>query len=456
MKTHYYLAAVISLPLLLSRCAEAPNWNEAKDSTPPQAVLNPSVKDINGGAVITYTLPPDTDLKGVKAIYSYHDGGEMLEAYASAYTDSIKLVGFPDTKERKVQLIAYDKSRNESQPVEVVIRPLIPPVEVIRNTLYAGATFDGVLVKWDNPTRADIGVTLFAEDSTGFMALNYTYFTRESGYYAFRGFKDQERKFRVVVRDRWNNTATPLDTVLTPLFEEDVVAKDELNRVTWIRYGYTDSTTLWRGDYRSQMGVNMGLDKMFDGIKTDKGYFHPGIHGNAVHGWTLNWYTRRSADKTIQPKPQYVTIDMTRKTTLSRCKIYHRNGGTVVNQNDPYHIAIWATDKTPKQPEDFPDRLTSLAYWTNWAEVNGTDAWKKDWTMIGDLIFVPPSGRHPLQWNTTTNREDWEWAMAGAEFDFLVEHQSTPFRYLRIECIANLKFDAVMQFHEVEFYGSAR
>jgi len=219
MKRVNYFLAMISLSFFLTRCQDQPNYDLPFDPVPPAAVLDPIVHNINGGVVITYTLPEDEKerLLGVKALYSRHDGGEILEAYASGYADYIELVGFPDTKERTVTLIAFNKSYVESEPVEIKINPLIPPHELIRNSLVVSETFGGVLAKWENPTRAEIGVTLYAQGLTDtLMYYDYTYFSREtSGNYAFRGYKDVPRNFRIEIKDRWGNTATPLANSLS-------------------------------------------------------------------------------------------------------------------------------------------------------------------------------------------------------------------------------------------------
>lgn len=453
MKTYLYLAAIFLLPFFLTQCSDAPNWGaETYNLTPPGAVSNPIVENINGGAIIHYTLPPekDRDLLGVKALYSYHEGDEILEVYSSAYTDSVVLVGFPDTNERKVTLIALNKSRVESEPVEVTIRPLTPPIEVIRNSLITRETFSGVFVSWENPTRADIGISLYAEDSTGFMKLDNTYFTRESGQYSFRGFESEERKFRIEIKDRWNNRAIPLDTILTPIFEEDVVARDMSGRATWERYGYAGpgaGTTLWRGDYTSIYGSG-DMWKMFDPVTTSKSYFHPGLWAT----FYVNIFTGRSEDALIEPKPMHFIIDMTRETMLSRCKVFFRNDGNGFNPNDPYHVSVYATNETPKGPDDFDnDKMASLAYWTTWPQVNGTGAWMDDWTHIGEFFFTPPSGATSAPLWTA---EDKAWSRAGVDMEFFEEHSNTPFRYLRIVAHESIEGSQLVHFVRWDMFGS--
>lgn len=440
-KIIYYFTAIVAVLLLNMQCDEAPNWdNEITDAVPPGPVSNVNVENINGGAIITYSLPSDNDLMAVKAIYTFREGGEIMESYSSAATDSIKLVGFPDTQERTIQLVAIDKSKNESEPVTTTIKPLTIPVEIIRNSLIVNETFSGVFVKWDNPARADIGVSLYVKDSLGYYNLDYTYFTRESGQYSFRGYENEEREFRVVVRDRWNNTTTPIDVKLTPLFEEDVVGRDPGGTTTWIWYGNADKTTLWRGDFVQHRTSNV-FERMFDGSNST--HFTPGNND-----YSLDKFTGNPEHKDVEKRPMHLTIDMLREAKLSRLKIFYRSGS--INGNDPYHVTVWATNDTPKGPEDFSDQMESLAYWTDWEEVNGTAAWRNDWTMLADIYVIPPSGAtEQHQW---TN-EDLAWAQSGIDIDCPDEHTNTPFRYLRIEAWDNLKRTNLIHFTEWEFYG---
>lgn len=449
MKTLFQVISIVISLLLLVYCSEAPEWYDKKDTVAPVAISNPVVENTNGGAIITYSLPSDHDLLGVKARYTYLEGGDTLEAYSSAYTDTIQLVGFPDTRQRTVRLIAIDKSYNESKPVEVTIQPLTPPVELIRQSLKVNETFGGVLVAWGNPARADIGVSLYVQDSLGFMNLDYTYFTNEeSGYYSFRGYENKERKFEVRIRDRWNNSATPLDTTLTPLFEEDIVARDETTgKLLWQRYGYADKTVEWMGDYAGQYGSS-SFENLFDG--TNSKYFHPGL--SATH--SLSVYTK-NPDDAMYDTPErvyYVTIDMVKEVRLSRVRHYGRTSSTV-NPNDLTVFNIWASNVPPKTPEDFNnDRMASLAYWTNWPEVGGTDAWKNDWVLVGEFEVIPPSGARELyQWTS----QDATWFKSGVDFDFKMEHTDKSFRYLRVEAINCVKgkSTSVRQFIEWEVYG---
>lgn len=444
MKTISNIIASVLFLFLLAQCAEMPNWNnEIKDSDPPGMVTNVTVENIPGGAVISYSLPSDNDLLGVKAVYSYMEKGDTLEAYSSAFATSVKLVGFPDTREREVKLITIDNSKNQSKPVGITIRPLTPPVILIRQSLKVNETFGGVFVAWENDTKADIGITLLVKDSLGFWSRIHTYFTNWKGNYVFRGFDNKEKQFRVQITDRWNNSSLPLDTLLTPLFEENVVAKDG-STLLWQRYGYEDKTTLFRGDYPVHYSSS-AFSRMFNN-NAGNSYFHTGMDATHFMSVFLN-----NSDK-YEPIPLGVTIDMTRETKLSRFVQYFRTDLNELNQNELRVFELWATNQTPKGPSDFSnDRIASLAYWTPWTEVNGTDAWKKDWKKLGEYVVVPPSGAtEAYQW---TN-EDIAWGKAGVEFEIDPQYTNTPFRYIRIMCYENHKHTNVIHFTEWDFFGS--
>lgn len=88
---------------------------------------------------------------------------------------------------------------------------------------------------------------------------------------------------------------------------------------------------------------------------------------------------------------------------------------------------------------------------TDWEEIEGTAAWRNDWTMLADVYIVPPSGAiEQHEWTA----EDLAWAQSGIDLEFATEHSNTPFRYLRIEAYDNLARTELMHFVEWEIYGN--
>ncbi|MDD3853653.1 MAG: DUF4959 domain-containing protein, partial [Syntrophomonadaceae bacterium] len=212
-------------------CIEEKNWSDPKDDIPPKPVTNVVVENLHGGAMITYTLPDDNDLLGVKATYTLtrDENGVEREAFSSASRDTIVLQGFADTNEYVVSLIAIDQSRNQSTPVVVKINPRVPPVQLIRESLKVNTTFGGLYTSWINTNRENIAISVYKPDAVGDWELYDTYFSDGPvGSYSFRGLDADETPFRIEIRDRWNNYAVPLDTVLKPLFEERIWGRDQV------------------------------------------------------------------------------------------------------------------------------------------------------------------------------------------------------------------------------------
>ena len=60
--------------------------------------------------------------------------GVSSEVKASLFVDTLKIEGFGTEDERIVELVAIDRSLNESSPVKVTVKPLEAPVVTIGRT----------------------------------------------------------------------------------------------------------------------------------------------------------------------------------------------------------------------------------------------------------------------------------------------------------------------------------
>lgn len=425
------------------------DWSDPTDNVPPGPISNPIVENLNGGARITYQLPSDKDLLGVKAIYSLTENGGEREAYSSALKDTIILEGFPDTNERIVKLICIDKSRNESEPVEVIVNPLTIPVKIIGESLTAIESFGGVFVSWDNELKENIGIALYAADSLGILQHNYTYYTNEpEGRYSFRGFNNEEREFRIEVIDRWDNYIVALDTILTPLFEEKIKPYNENGVQLWRQYGINDGTEIWRGDAPkvNQDMAHEYFDKAFDG--NPKTQFSTGNKG-----YYLDKFTGNEEDKEKLMNPIYWILDLGRSCYLSRHVNWVWDHTVVIlSSGCPRVFQLWGTNEEPKGVSDFENQMESLAYWTSWPAVGGTDAWKEDWSLLTDYVMTPPSGATR---NVDVTEEDKAWARAnGFDIEFPSELTNKPFRYIRFVIIETWGgSNTMVQNGDWEFYG---
>lgn len=434
-------------------CSEIADWSDPKDSTPPGKIIDPEVENLHGGARITYKLPEDDDILGVKAVFSYKENNKILEVFSSAYRDTIEIQGFPDTNERTVSLICIDKSRNESEPVEVKIKPLSPPVELIKESFIAQPTFGGVFARWNNEMRSNISVSVFIKDSTGLWRHQESYYSNMfADSYSFRGYDNTEREFLFQIEDRWGNNVEVIN-VLTPKFETEILPRNEYNQVLWSRYGWDDDSWRWRGD-QGKKESNTWL-KVIDGVTMGR--------SNTFMESAYNYldYYDSNAPSGTTVMPMYWTIDFGQEVSLSRHRIWSRgrqpgedyfvSGHRYYQQGFPRYYEIWGTKQKPKGPEDFNSIEESLSYWTEWGEVVGKDTWKNDWIKLMECNTNPPSG---AKTSSELTVDDIIYADNGIETVVPAELTSEVVRYIRIvwkQCWDPGRRN--LQFNEMKFWG---
>ena len=445
----------ISITILLFwNCTEVKEWSDPTDVVPPGKISQPEYQSLPGGVMITYNLPDDKDILGVKAIYSLKEGGEVNKAFSSAFRDTITIEGFHDTLERTVSLICIDKSRNESEPVTLSIKPSTPPVHLIRETFKVIPTFGGVYATWDNEYNADIAITFYAADSTGDLVLYDTHYSRLSdGEFSLRGFDDSERKFHVEIRDKWQNYAAPFDVTLKPLFEEEISPRNDAGELLWSLYGWNDGSAVWRGDVHTNT-TNTWL-VLIDGITVNRG-----IYWSTGMNYLVDF--DNSFPSTQVVRPMYLTFDLGRPASISRFKLWMRGREPA----EPYlatthryfqqgawkYYEIWGSEQPPKQPGDFSSKKQSLSYWTEWPELGGTDSWKNDWVKLADCANLPVSGAEVAAKLTV---DDIIAADNGHEVVLAPEQTGVKVRYIRFVIKENWeKARTNMQLVEIKFFGS--
>ncbi|RZF58332.1 DUF4959 domain-containing protein [Sphingobacterium corticibacterium] len=441
---HYIIrsAIYVFMVLVFAQCSKLPDFeNKEIDNVPPGQVAVIKQENIGGGAIIWYSLPEDDDLLGVIARYSR--SGEQdgyVETYASVFTDSIRLEGFPDTNPTTVQLITVDESRNRSEPVDVQITPLTSPLEEIRNSLRVDASFGGVLVNWSNLHRFNIGVFLYAENESTGLPEDLSYFSSaEQGTYIFKGFENKSTRFTIQIKDKWGNLSTPLDTTLTPLQRIKIPSKNA-NGFLWSQYGFEDGSSRWRGDLSTRGGQNY-FTNMFDEVPAT-------FYGGGVNNTPSTYIPGSGSNQLV---PLYFTIDLGKTFVISDHRLWHDPGNELAGQNMKSY-EIWATNERPKQPSDFPNQLASLAYWTSWSVFGGTDAWKNEggWIKIAECETKPYSGA-----TAPTNADKVHAAENGFAFDIFPEYTGIPFRYIRVVSVLPMwNGNTNPRIAEFELYGA--
>lgn len=439
MKRVNYFFAGMALMFAVS-CVAPEEWHTKYDDVVPGPVTITGVKNVNGGAVIYYTLPSDVDKKdmlGAKVIYSFTPVGEVLEKHASARTDSIELEGFGDTNERTVILYAVHKNGNASAGIEVTIKPDTPAIVMMRETLKAEPTFGGIKITWDNATRKDMAISLYVEDSITheMVVFDNHYSNAIKGKAIFRPFKPEEQKFHIEMFDKWDNYAQHLDATLTPFFEAEINPRREDGSLLWSLY--EDALWVYRCDIHN-INVGMGTNRPFSILFTNQvisvdWFWLPG------NSQTMDLFFPDESARSLH-FPLYVTFDMGRKAIYSRLNFLPRQRIPTYSCALPVDFEIWGTNnpKTTSQVEDphgiYPkgSREANQAYWSSWEEANGTDAWKDDgWVLLATCSLTLSSGEKTYYDNIPLSSEDIErYESKGFDFDFNMDIME-PYRYLR-------------------------
>ena len=388
------LIIFFSLCLFYSCSEESERGQYPLDSVPPKTVSAVSVENQPGGAIISYTIPDDEDLLYVKAIYKLDDG-TVMEQKASAYSNQIKIEGLGISQSQTIQLISGDRSKNESEAVNVEIFPLESPIYDVLNTVSMVSDFGGVLVSWANPLRSNIVVTVSALGEDGkFTEVQNVYTKATQGKVNVRGYLPEETVFAVSVRDKWMNRTDTISEALTPLFEE------KLDRTKFVRWNPSGIP------YMELAGWGWTIEKLWDGqlsYASAGGYSFP----------------------TTAVLPASFTMDIGQTACLGRIKIYPRaTGAQLYTGGNVKKFQVWGSPH-PNVNADF-----------------------SNWVFLGDFEDVKPSGSAA----GVVTQEDIDFATAGV--DYSVENSATPVRYLRFYIEKTWGGGAGMQIFEVEFYGS--
>lgn len=389
----YYLAIVV---LLFLGCQQ----NErgipvSKTDVIPDPVSNVQVESLPGGAKISYSLPEGDDILYVMAQYSLRDSAN-IERKSSYYNNSITIQGFPDTKTYNIKLFSVSPGGKKSDPVDVKITPLTPPITTVFRSLVMQPTFGGVDVSFLNESKADVKITVLTPDSLGDLTTADIHYTQiDSGDFSVRGYDSVERKFGVFVRDRWNNYSDTLFENIKPFYEEEL----DKNNFQEVHLGT---------DTYEAFCCGWVMSNLWDGI-TNVG--SPVFHTKASGGM-----------------PQWFTFDLGERAKLSRFKIYSRNTGG----NDG---AYYAAD--PK-------------VWEIWGsnDPNPDGSWES-WTFLGRFTSIKPSGQ------ATPTAEDIQYACVdGQNFNFAADIPAV--RYLRFKTLQTWGGATRIYIAELTFWGTTQ
>lgn len=391
-----YIIPLLTACLFFFACED--NIKEPSSPWNPGPLEKFAVTPINGGAIITYTIPNDPDILYIMA--EYERNGVIFTEKSSVHNNSLTIEGFHGEDKVEASLYKVNRQEQKSEPIVVEFEPLESLINIAQNSLQMRADFGGIALSWDNPLATELGIRLMLEDTlkTGeLMTHTMHYSTVRKGTHAFRGFEPVEALFAIAIEDKWGNVSDTMSLVTTPYFET-MIAKPWRDLRSTIPY-----------DNRTLYGANYGLEKIWDGIiNTDFNGYRTAAGGSGLS----------------------FTFDMQQVVKISRIQHYFYHVGSPYHHNNINEVEIWGTDKL-----DF-DKLADLPYWLDEYSVrigaiHGIDpeaelperTFKDDWEYLG-FHSIP---RLDLTADLTAVRE-----LAATGYPFEIPAEAKPVRYIRV------------------------
>ncbi|MDD4193483.1 MAG: DUF4959 domain-containing protein, partial [Mangrovibacterium sp.] len=194
--------------------------DEERDYVKPDPLTTYTVTPINGGAMITYSIPGNANILYVEA--EYERNGIHYTERSSIYKNQVTIEGFNTSKEVQSTLYTVNRSGIRSEPVTVAFVPLEAPVRLAYQSLKLVTGFGGVVASWENLSKTELGIRLMVEENGALESKNMYFSANPSELYAFRGFDDTEKTFAVCIEDKWGNISDTLSLTTTPYFETEV------------------------------------------------------------------------------------------------------------------------------------------------------------------------------------------------------------------------------------------
>ena len=411
MRTKIFMRLFLGLAVAgwcLGSCGDADLNEPSGKKVAPQQVTVKEVKNMNGGAVIYYSLPDDPNLKYVRAVYEVKPGTKA-DSRASFYVDSIVVEGMQEGGRHEIELYSVSYGEVSSAPVIVEIDAKTPVYQEVCRTLKYDKTFSGVKVEFENVTQAKISIGVLKKNSEGKWEQLYMHYTSAAtGDFAVHGQDAVETEFGFYVRDRWGNLSDTLSFVTVPileiecdksLFKNAKLPGDEWECHQWASMQDNAIECIWDGR-------TVGL---------------PMYHSKSV------------------PMPRHITIDLGKKYKFSRFVYYGRcDSQTIIEAYVRGHIHLFEL------------------YGSN--EPNPDGSLDDSWTLIGSYETTKASGGGP---NDEVTEDDRQKVLNGEEFE--VDEEAGAYRYIRVRVLetwgvygswGNYEASSFIFINELTFYGT--
>lgn len=381
--------------LVFFGCKEYENGPMVPEGGTPTAVSNIKIENLPGAAKVGYTLPANTDLLYVLAVFSSKDG-EVRSAKSSLYTNYVLLEGFPDAKPYQVKLYTVSKSEVKSEAVDITVNPKTPHMLSVFNSMKVIPDFGGLNITYENVSKnAHVFTTMVKNNDGKWEVFDKHYSKMAAESYSVRGLEPKEMEFGIFILDQWGNKTETSIFKLTPIYEEradkklwKLVPLPSDSSVPF--YGHSTIEKLWDENVHQQNGA------------TNYFYGHP-VDSKALPNW--------------------FTIDLGKPYKISRMKVnqYEGSGSYMYTDGNPKVYEIWGN---------------------NAAE----DSWD-NWILLRQCTSIKPS-ELPIG---VRSAEDVEYAMKGEDFGFSIDKPAV--RYIRFKLIETWSKQPNMLLDEITLWG---
>ena len=394
MKARNFLSLFLITFLFLSGC----NENENQDSTPPGSLTIESVTPTNGGGILTYSLPNDSDILFVRAEYTNSLGNDVYRV-SSSHNNSIEIDGLNQNTPISVRLFVIDENENISEPTNVEFIPLPSFIYLVQESISISPTLGGVNIQWENIAEKTVYVHLHIVNA-GEEEIRILSSDKEFENISVRGLESVEMTFLTKVED-FDGNITDLEekATISPLFEEMI------DKSTWTLMSQLSvDGNAWEGE------TDNFWDDIVDTAETnaDNSYF---IIWRDANGGVLNW-------------PLDIVINLNKNVKIHRLKVWQR--------------AFWYNGPT------------GIPYYYQEENIRSFDLYasenSQDWTLLGQYDIGDPSDQ-----DGNIPQDFIDAAANGHDFD--LEGVSDKFRYLKFSITSNYGSDTYVHGSEITLWG---
>lgn len=392
MKQFKYLWIALLIASVFIMCDDDKNKEDVK----PQPISDYQIKAINGGAVISYTMPNDKNILYVMA--EYERNGQTYIERSSLYNNTVTIEGLNTTGAVYAKLYTVNYYETKSDPLPIEFTPLDSPISIAYSSLVKKAGFGGIYLEWENISQTELAIRLMVKED-GQWVDKEVYFSSLSEGRTFREFEDKSTDFGISIEDKWGNISDTASVTLTPIREVEV--------------------------YPLTHRLDIPFDKIAQNATYTRAKLYDHINGNN------SWF----ADPPESDRSSTFTLDLQDVYLLSRVKFWARQlAADGVSRLSPY-----ASGRVPLVMEFYgsaeipADKLNDKGYWLHpltEKEFTHTGVEVSSPSFTDEWVFLGRFTRERLDLLGHSNEEIYRITDAGEEF--LFPEDAKPVRYIRV------------------------